>query len=1259
MLIITSFLPDLEEAIPGLVYRGTVGNQIFDPSTVSGAAEINTGYYNINTRLFVALPYDFVKDDSTNNLEKYYYSQEEIDDKYGVYQRRVSIIQKSSYEFEIIGDKTTDIDFIGETRTYNLNVIGTNWNGNYIIGNEENCMITNNSSNREITMHVPSRILNYSPKLISDSYYVGLKDKIPVSFSVLINSVVRGPLMGAGQSMMLPPASSISSTYTKLDSEPTIITHQNTEETNYKDEYSGMGLFIRTVEKYDYYSTLGLALTRQTGYSYQKTSWNYIEGSNIANYLREHNDKYGDNIGSNLYGLSGIDANSSFRIDTTLPNNADDIVGFGYYKIATPGINDTKIKLDNDTNLPKVAQFGTYYTKDNITYKKFCPCIEDRLTYSSFCDKYYKGTPEWKNVSSIEEALVDLRIANEFIWEETNTTRFTGTGYDTTPINLTLPIATRDNFRETLLYWKKSTAYSSSATYNVGDQAIESGKLWMCKKNGVSGITPSGSTTEWEMITDTFNTSLSDLPREVGLGGSILSDYYLISGDCYKATRVICNIKPIYGLISITEPEISTVVTQIDNPNYSYYKISRFPLGISWRELTGIYSVDETSETYARKGVLSYSPFTTTYEYYRKQISIPNNDLYDSTTSEVYVGKIFKVFYNGSYKYFQLKKNPEELLSPVDFPGSTETTSIGYLGNSKYAGNLILVKDGYGKNSSGLFIDFNDFSYKVQSFEEKIDLKQKRSTQGIITNFGESEEDQYRLYLSDSPDKNTIIISVSPESTEVSGMIGLFTTTSELTNDSGISGVLPGFNTISSPGCNIISNQTLPKLDGGQTKNFIINFSPNTGDQDIIHEFEFYTSENGFNTRVYLKVIQLSDPGTVTILGPSNLYFLSNGLLQNSGRFLDFNSTIDINLNNIEILNDQGEDILDRGDEDNPVSYVNPISITNGSMRYRAFLKLKPNTTNHAYNEFRIKIGKISGNTVTDRTIIGDGRFYKYTESGWILLGSEYYPTWLENYVTELPITANIGDIVCVCNSLRGSQGYYSVALYNPRITSDFNNATGLEIRRAETGEEISDLRSALGIDEEVNLDTLAIIVSELPEKIQQSGLIYKIGNTYYYTYADCITSDFILGSPQVPIEIGSSSVDEQKFHLKVTQLEYDSLGYVTTTNLTNTIFISGQNYRLSNDRSEFFSGIVEEESNRIYSGYYNSQIIYSSTSMPSFVPYLSTRYEFSEQSDISSIITIKSIIDLELKYNYSGPVIPEDYMKIKNTFTIYIRKSR
>ena len=61
---------------------------------------------------------------------------------------------------------------------------------------------------------------------------------------------------------------------------------------------------------------------------------------------------------------------------------------------------------------------------------------------------------------------------------------------------------------------------------------------------------------------------------------------------------------------------------------------------------------------------------------------------------------------------------------------------------------------------------------------------------------------------------------------------------------------------------------------------------------------------------------------------------------------------------------------------------------------------------------------------------------------------------------------------------------------------------------------------------------------------------------------------------------------------------------------------------------------------------------------MPGFVPYLSTRYEFSEQSDIASTITIKAIIDLDLNYNYSGPVIPESYMKIKNTFTLYIRKS-
>jgi len=1262
-----SMLPSLDKAIPGLVYRGNmavIGNVFsFDDMIIVG--DPISGYSE--TKLFVAIPHNFVIDNDVNDIEKYFYSQEEIDREYGVYLRRISVVQRSSYNFEVLGNKTTDIDFLGETRNYNLVVRGSNsWNGRYLIGNEENCVVTNNEFTGDITMTVPTRIPNYSPKLISDTYYTELKDKLSVSFDVLVNSVSNSGIIEAGQSIRLAPGSSISSTMSQFISG----TYNNT---HYRDDYSRVGMFIRTIEKYNYLDTD--INTQRTGYTYQKTTWNTISDSDLPVYVEEHNRKYRDNVDLSrrigaLYGLSGIDVNNT---NQELPSNIDDILGYGYYKVETPNTNDPKILVDN-SNWPNIAQFGTFYTTDNISFVKFCPCSEDATSYPNYYNIYQLGTPTLKNAESVEDAYVDLGINTNFMWEEITEEPIMVQEYNSCSIEFSLPIPNKNNFKTNIWYWKKANPYTATTTYNVGDLAITIDKLWRCKENGTIGVTPTSSTTEWEVVSSTFNTdlsSISELPREVGYGGNILTDYYMIGGYCYKATQVYCTTRPIYGLISITEPIDTSNIVQIDNPTYEYYKINRFPIGTTWRDLplSGSYVVDETSEMYARKtfpvfGIIGITSF---YEYYRKQISIPSTDLCNSTTSEVYFDRVFKVFYNGSYKYFQLKKNPDEILAPSNYRESTTSSSVGYLGNSEYPGNLMLMNDGVGRTtllSDTLIIDFNDFSYKIQSYEERIDLKQKRSTKGIVSNFGELSKDLYRLYLGDFPEKNTITINIDPEDTEVSGMIGLFNTTTELFTNSNVSGSLPGYNIISSPGCNIITSQSLPRLDSGQTDNIKITFEPNNSDRDLIHDFEFYTSEDGFNTRLYLRIIQKSEPGEVTILGSSNLYFLSNGLLQNprnSSNFLDFNSTLDINLNNIEILNEFGEDMLDRGDEENPVSYVSPVSITNGSIRYRAFLKLKPNTTNYEHSGFRIKIGKVSGNTVTDRTIVGEGRFYKYTESGWVLLGSEYTPSWLEKYVTELPSSANVGDIVCICTSLRGYQGYYSVALFNPNKTADFENATGIEYRRAETGEEISDLKSALGIDEGINLNSLATIISEseLPDIKQQKqvGLIYKIGNVYYYTYSDYITSGFVYGSPGVPIIIGDSSEDDQKFHLKVTQLEYNSAGYVTTTNLTNTIFNLGQNYTLDNSRSSMFSGIGEDEINRINTGYYNSQIIYSNTSMMDFVPYLRTWYEFYEQSDIDSTITIKAIIDLQLKYNYSGPNIPESYKKIDNTFTLYIRK--
>jgi len=1290
-----AYLPRLEEAIPGLVYRGRSDAILDDSFSIIGGNILNTTLdsgRNLSTNLFVAIPYNFVKDSNVDSSDRYYYSQEEIDKEYGVYIRRVSVIQKSSYEFEILGDKTNDISFLGETRTYNFSVRGTSWSGNYIIGNKRNCSITNNSSSNEITMTVPSRIQGYRPKLISDDYYVELKEKLPISFSVLVNSVRSSNIEDAFTSMQLLPGSSISSTYMNLASKPIQGTSglQDVNNTYYRDEYSKLGKFVRTIERFepikrDPQNLIG------TGYNYQRTSWNIFNRSqnqsSFLDYILDHNTKYTDNVDiSNLYGLTGIDVNNLYsNPENELPTNADDIIGFGYYKTETPTPSDPIIRLDS-TNLPQLAQFGTFYTSDNQSYKKFCPCGED-LTYQNYTDLFYIGEPRWKSVNSIEEAYVDLGIATNFIWKEINETPLLiGFGYNTTPINLSLPLASSNNFESNFWYWKKILNYSSSKTYNVDDLVITTSgtthKIWRCKQNSVSGITPSSSASQWEEETpvtfdETFiSGSVSDLPREIGIGDS-LGKYFVIGNDCYKATRVVCTTEPIYGVVAISNPETTIGITQIDNPGYNYFKINRLPLGVSYRKLTGIYTVDENSEEYARKsfptfsnGVLSMSY----YSYYRKQINIPNSDLYDSSTSEVYVGKIFKVNYGGGYKYFQLKKNPEELLASVNYNGSTISSSNGYLGNSEYPGNLLLVGDtsenGYGKSVSNfpgtLFMDFNDFSYKIQSFEEEINLFQKRATRGIISNFGELSKEYYRLYLGDFQQKNTITITVNPEDTEVSGMIGIFNTTSLLTPDSGLTGILPSYTITSSPGCNIVSNQSLPRLDGGQVDNFKITFDPNNGDQDLIHTLEFYTSEDGFNTRVSLNIIQKSDPGEVVVIGSSNLFFLSNGLLQNSRNFgfLDFNSTLDINLNNIEILNNIGEDILDRGDGDNIVSYVNPISTSNGSVRYRAFLKLKPNTSNQPINNFRIKIGKIVGNTVTDRTILGDGSFYMYTEEGWSLLGSDYTPSWLENYVTTLPSSAEIGDIVCVCNSLRGSQGYYSVALFNPKKTSNFNNSTGLEYRRAETPEEISDLRLALGISEAENLDTIATIVSDLPNIYleKQSGLLYKIGNAYYYTYADFITSGFIYGTTDIPVEIDSVGENDQKFHLKVTQFEYDSIGNTSTTELTNTIFNLASNYRLSYN-TELYSGISEDYDDRIYEGdevlyFLSPEIIYSSTNLPNLVPYLKTTYNFSEQADQSSTITIKTTIKLVLNYNYSGPSIPQSYREIENLFTLYIRKT-
>jgi hypothetical protein len=119
---------------------------------------------------------------------------------------------------------------------------------------------------------------------------------------------------------------------------------------------------------------------------------------------------------------------------------------------------------------------------------------------------------------------------------------------------------------------------------------------------------------------------------------------------------------------------------------------------------------------------------------------------------------------------------------------------------------------------------------------------------------------------------------------------------------------------------------------------------------------------------VTLVITQTSDPGEVRFSGNKKLYFLSNGLLTNSIDFgyFTFSTTIkNFTLDNIEIVNDLGNYLLDR-----EKSFLgNPVTQSATYTTYRAQLVLKPNTKNYRLEKVRVKIGKISGNTVTDRTL--------------------------------------------------------------------------------------------------------------------------------------------------------------------------------------------------------------------------------------------------------------------------------------------------
>lgn len=1287
------YLPDIDNAVPGVVYRGTMDNVspfVYYPYLMGNITSGNTG---TTYKFFVAVPYGLTKEsygtgdiDYIESYNRYYYSQSEIDDTFGYVSKNISVIQSGTFTYSISGNKTEDIDFLGETRNYELRVTPERTMSGYTVGSTENCLITTNGN--MITMSVPSRISDYSPKPITNSYYTNLVSRLPVSFNLAVNAVDN---KAANKIANLGQLNSVIKSILELDRVPVAGTSGlNIEPSNiyYTDNITGLVKYVRLLETYDYYPRYNAAEAIQ-GYTHKTATWSLLSTlrseDDLNRLIQDRNIKYG--FPESTEWCPVIMSNSETSVQ--LPSNSDDfaVVG-GYWVTVTDIISKRDIIVDE---FPAIAKKGYIYKVGNE--RKICQSPQSNIRIVS-------ATATWINSGNNEQLYNDLGLGyNGYTWEPgLYITSILGS-VDLTPIYTNSPAADSRSYGTTHYLWNQASTIPSEqsswpivqvsslpTTRNLCDPTTiyqvtgQSGYYWLNTTIRICRMKP-----VYSMVALSNPPEVYNLTYSYSKGDKVFKD-----NDKKEVYESLIDNNLGNSVSDTTKWKKLGDVFEANSLGYAYYKVDRLPYNVNSLDVytgTLLPTASASSKKYAkitsvgrtyyyRKGYNFLDPNPSTVNNI-KDYGLYISDVTDPDHPTIKTGRFFTRVINGETIYFQFKLYAPELAMPNNFYDNTENK----LESSDYPGAIVLKGDnsesGFGRSRGQLqswgyyFVDFNDYTVRSQSFEETIDLRQERITKGIVSNLGSLNSSgeldspgDYKLYLGENR-LNTIEVSVGSDVTEIKGMIGVFDINNTLLPTSNRVGTVPTITVSGSQETDIFSGLTTPRLDGGNTANFVVNFDKNVGDSAITRTYQFSYSEDELNTLVTLIITQAADPGEVR-LNSRKLYFLSNGLLNNSNNFgiLNFSSDIRNNgqvmdIDNIEVISNTGEDLIDR--DGSLVEYTNlsPTYVT-----YRALLKLKPNTRHHNLEGFRIKIGKRTANGLTDRTLlfrtnqeIPDG-FYKWTSSGWTLLGDDYVPTYLENYYEDLPETGTLGSVICKCSSLRGNQGYYSVSLFHPGVTS-YDNPVSLEWR---TTTDLQDIINDFGLPSSFTPGDISGIITtatEIPdiETIKTSGLIYQIGTVYYYTYSDFITSDYTYGTLGFPVAIGTGRQGQQKYHMEIIQSEYDTSGITHLTNLTGTFFDVATNYDL--DLNPNASGLYNTSGAPIRDINLEEvcfvRAVYSDTQNPSLVPYLETSYSF---SDSASDIIIKSDVHLKVHYNNSGNIpMDGEYLWIDNLFTLYTKR--
>jgi len=1149
-------ISDSGEAGTGYLIRPADGYPEILVASGSVNEDIWAYYLDFNFAYSPLIPADY----------RYYYTQEEIDEVFGTDEKAILIKQRGQYDVYLEDYSSEDIEFAGETRVFRYHIDSNIGSFIPVISNEVECTVINNIlADQTISMVVKNRRPeNYRPYLLSEySSYSNLKNYLsPVGFNAFLNSAVQNQLL----SSLIETPGTVAETFSNsfgdslyyLDSYEAGLGKRLRVVNKNGSSYSILVNVTNTNQATEDNIENTITELLETRRQYRVALG--LENSDIIPCYISTWNNYKRLLTAGEFLLK---AEPLYRIDSTThgPTTKYPVEwrGLGFTGVGSLALYDDKVwKLLVSSSLdsePPSVETGweVVSTGCDVVYSLPAEIAIKNHLYK-LGDDYYYCIPETINDNTytyiqVQDGLTTLtRNSAELITHTLGLTEYNRSSAfveanDFAPLGSLVKVGqnlidTTRGMGINVLHFSAIDLWNRNLTYNTGNLVIYEGEtswaVWSSNEDENLGNEPSEESTSWVKQRD-LGYSIDDyllplyyryykidkLPGGVSIHHvteteynngyfnptqTPLFEYCEYSGQIYRrgfdllgAGQNIINVDN-----SLGSSEDLSSYTELNPDSDGKYRLPSDPepdqrkKKISNGDYTTYYKHDTTSNTWtcfhflvsrvgAEKLVVN-GVYCSGYNFLRSS----GSTIYSTFNgSDLYIEVITET---GSSQYFIYKTEEiPELLAPNNFPNSSSI-----LMRSGISGQLILKGDQAG-NGFGIgdmvdnwyFYDFSDYTSRLVLSGDQVRLRQKRITKAIVHNFGDEENEEPKVYIGPNP---AIEILVPEDGDTFRFMIGLFSINSRLNYGDSGSQITPSYNNV--PGFFSFTHGANPTIG---TNNFQINFLPNQTNSPRTASFTFTNIEDGYESSVIVKFVQPVYHGKVNI-DTRKLYFNAQGDIKTNT--LSFRLSTDI-------LNFGESNIKCEGVE------IESTRITpqgqqqaDGVMSYDVRMKLKPNKFNYFLDGFRIKIGRQEGEKFTDLTVGDISGIYQKRNGNWVALNNytlRYTETYVDSYPN--PDDYNDGDIICVCESLRGYQEYTSFQLGLLRSTSNFDDPFEMNTIRVQNFNELSNVfYGNFRRDNINNINTADNII----------GLIQRgEGETYTYTWASSCVSDYIIGTDQ------------------------------------------------------------------------------------------------------------------------------------------------